>query len=863
MSFSASRLTIYAILSAIETDLRCLVLDHLEGQLSIEDILTPEICAKATDRLIRDEGSLEESSRLQALLYYVDFGDTFMLLNRHKSLLPLSDAKTIRSNTPIFERLGRIRNRIAHSRPLLFDDLPTTLDDSQSLLQENPQCWRAIGSVLRRLSDEPSFVLGIQIPSFYDNENNKSNHNLPTPDFDETGFLGRHKTVEDLVKLCFGPYPVITIVGEGGLGKTALAVKVAYDILDNIDCPYDAIVWTTSKSSQLTAQEIVKIDNAIADSLGMLTDVAHRLAGDAKQSDVMSEIIDYMTEFKILLILDNLETVIDHRLRDFLGKLPAGSKVIITSRIGIGAYEYPVKVQPLEDNEAIQLLRSLAKSRGVSGLVKTSNTLLGGYCKRMSNNPGFIKWFVSTIQAGKRPEEVLQNPALFLDYCMSNVYGYLNEDSKIVLRALVCLPQSHSQAELSFLTELEYLTLQQCLQQLLSTNMVVMSSLPRGSSFESRYELSPLTIAYLRKHHPVPDHDLKRFVHRRRQILAADAAINAERNHNPYSYYSLTVRSKSDVILAKYLRDALTAIRAKDIETALALVATAKSLSPEYFEVHRVEALVHIKSGNIPAAQSAYEAALDLEPESAPLHFWYGGFLLRYLSDTDSALIHFIHAEKHDPSAPQILLEISRSYLYKSNFRLAREFQERVKDQGVSNEWMLRKMYDLSLQIYARQASALLNQKDNYGALDYLERLAREYDSIPMIQRDFKMRDRLEDCKTVALGCEYFLEDQNGKERIRDFQSWLDQVLEIGVQDSISSSVTETSEEGSLLGSVDYLPIGKPFGFILTADNQRYFFHRSTLINCEQWQLIKPGARVTFSIGSNNNGECAVNVSLV
>ena len=65
MSFSASRLTIYAVLSGIETDLRRLVTEHLEGQLSIEEILTPAICAKATERLIRDDGSLEENTRLK------------------------------------------------------------------------------------------------------------------------------------------------------------------------------------------------------------------------------------------------------------------------------------------------------------------------------------------------------------------------------------------------------------------------------------------------------------------------------------------------------------------------------------------------------------------------------------------------------------------------------------------------------------------------------------------------------------------------------------------------------------------------------------------------------------------------------
>jgi Tfp pilus assembly protein PilF/cold shock CspA family protein len=415
---------------------------------------------------------------------------------------------------------------------------------------------------------------------------------------------------------------------------------------------------------------------------------------------------------------------------------------------------------------------------------------------------------------------------------------------------------------LAFITELDYLVLQQCLQQLLSTNMVVMTSLPRGSSFESRYELSQLTIGYLRKHHPIPDSDLKQFVNRNRQIIAAGAAISAERNHNPYSFYSLTVRSKSDVILAKYLRDALNSIRSKDVDDAMTMVSKAKSLSPEYFEVHRVEALLHVKAGNIPAAQSAYEAALDLEPESAPLNFWYGGFLLRYLSDTDNALEYFIKAERSDANAPQILLEISRCYLYRSDFIEARKFIDRVKLQGISHEWMLRKMHDLSLQIFARQSNTLLNQKDNYGALHALECLKQEYESIPIAQRDFKMRERLENCKPIVLGCEYFIEEQRDKERVQMFQTWLEDVLEYRVNDSSLSDSAPAEHDGALEGIVQHLPAGKPFGFISTANNQRYFFHRNALASQDQWQLIKPGVAVTFLIGFNNNGECAVNVSL-
>ena len=181
-------------------------------------------------------------------------------------------------STHRLERLTAIRNRVAHSRPLLFDDFSRTLETAEEFIGAGAIHWNALQSTLQRLKTEPSFVLNLQIP---EPQTGRQNHNLPLPDFDETGFVGRKHEVEDVKNLLLGPYPVVTLVGEGGLGKTALALKVAYDLLDLPSSPFESIVWTTSKTKQLTAQEILKIESAISDSLGLLVSVATELAGNA------------------------------------------------------------------------------------------------------------------------------------------------------------------------------------------------------------------------------------------------------------------------------------------------------------------------------------------------------------------------------------------------------------------------------------------------------------------------------------------------------------------------------------------------------------------------------------------------------
>jgi Tfp pilus assembly protein PilF len=53
---------------------------------------------------------------------------------------------------------------------------------------------------------------------------------------------------------------------------------------------------------------------------------------------------------------------------------------------------------------------------------------------------------------------------------------------------------------------------------------------------------------------------------------------------------------------------------------------------------------MYAMSGNISAAQASYEAAIELEPLSSPLRYWYGGFLMRYSNDLDGAKAQFAEA---------------------------------------------------------------------------------------------------------------------------------------------------------------------------------------------------------------------------
>lgn len=781
MSYSSTRLTLYALLSSMETDFRRIIYSQLNGMKPSPEILGSGLWANAKNRLNKDFGVLaDDEISLSDALLYVDFGDLFQIINRHKALCSSDISNHIKSITTTIEGIVPIRNRVAHTRPLNYDDFNKVWDTAKYMIQNLGNVWTELSQTFHKIETDPSYVLSLHIPVI--SSDSGFSHNLPIPDFDETGFIGRTEVVNQLVNLCKGAYPVITIVGEGGIGKTALALKVAYDLMDSSEKLYDAIIWSSAKTTQLTSTQIVQIDNSIRNSLGMLQAVSESLTGIANPNP-MDEILEYLKNFRVLLILDNLETVVDARIHSFMQGLPTGSKILITSRIGLGAFEFPVKLQPLEERDAVQLVRAVARMRGVQSIASLDNSRLSSYCKRMKNNPGFIKWFVSAIQSGKRPEEVLDKPNIFLEFCMSNVYDYLESNSKKVLKSMLAYPGQHSQPELAFLnSELGILNLQKALQQLLTTNMVQLRSIERGGYFESSYEISELARTYLEKHHPLSTVEFKDFSKKRNQLISANEAFTIEQSGNPYAIFRVNTRSKSDIVVAKYLSDVLKIVKNKwlhNLESANKKIDEARSLAPEYYEVHRVEAVLRVFQGNYSAARTAYEAALELEPNFAPLHVWYGEYLLEYLSDNDTALSEFQKASKLDAKALSPQIYTARVLLYLKKYSESKELLDKLMT-NVSNLSIRdgRTIYNTYLQYFARYAEFLEERHNTVQAIEHLEEMRNHYEKAPRELVDSYTVKKIKKAIPTIKKCLYSVDDlqiaQDFKQRAQKIKLWLE-----------------------------------------------------------------------------------------
>ena len=453
--------------------MRALIKNHIYPNRDINKLLTSDEYEKVIQRRKRDNDITDDEISEIELFDYLDFFDAFQIINRFSSDLTKSQAKFFRRNAGNFEKLAQIRNRVMHTRPLDFDDYPNVTDYCKRAIREHSEIWLKLGDVVESLKN-PSYLHEVDL-KIVDDVVNKTSHNLPLPDFDDTGFIGRHQNIERVQKTINGRFPVITIIGEGGVGKTAIVLKIAYDLLDDPNCEFDAIIWSSAKTNTLTPTEIKEINTSINDSLDLFREASEKGLDESGSQDPIADLTSYMEEFNILLILDNLETVLDNKLRDFIQNIPDGnSKVLITSRIGLGAYDVPIKLPPLSEKEATHYFRALIRAYDLPEFRNHPSQEVKRYCKKLKYNPLFIKWFILTIKSGTRPEVAINNQRLALKYCLDNVYQHLDENSKSILEIFLVLTKNLTIAVLSYISSYEIHEIENALSQLLTFGLTEM-----------------------------------------------------------------------------------------------------------------------------------------------------------------------------------------------------------------------------------------------------------------------------------------------------------------------------------------------------------------------------------------------------
>ncbi len=232
-------------------------------------------------------------------------------------------------------------------------------------------------------------------------------NNLPAP---MTSFIGREAEVAEIVRyLTAGNPRLLTLTGAGGIGKTRLALQSAAELLAH----YRHGVWFISLAA-LVSPDFMLTEIATALAIPLKTE-------QAESDDVMKQVVAYLAEKELLLVLDNFEHLMEAvmHVNTLLRGCPRVQCLVTSRHVLQISGEQTFRVPPLsvpsaddtcevlQESESVQLF--LARAKAVSPQFKLTGenaAAVGAICRALDGLSLAIELAAARVR-GMTPQDIL------------------------------------------------------------------------------------------------------------------------------------------------------------------------------------------------------------------------------------------------------------------------------------------------------------------------------------------------------------------------------------------------------------------------------------------------------------------------
>jgi hypothetical protein len=299
------------------------------------------------------------------------------------------------------------------------------------------------------------------------NQDQKVVHNLPQRDY--VNFVGRQGEIDKLQHLLSPRDRIWTIVidGIGGIGKSTLALEVAYHYLSAYDFLPDeerfrTIIWVSAKDTTLTSEGIKKRFNITKTLDDIYKQIAIVLGDDQlTKSDLREQgllINRALVSQRTLLIIDNLETIDDDNVNAFIRELPNPTKCIVTTRHRIDIAD-PIRLSAMPRADAFLLIRQECCKKGV----KLDDKHIERLYKRTAGVPLAVVWSIAQISyRGFGIDRVLERlgdaKGDIARFCFESAVQHIqNKPAYKILISIALSPRPMKRREVGKITDLSEL----------------------------------------------------------------------------------------------------------------------------------------------------------------------------------------------------------------------------------------------------------------------------------------------------------------------------------------------------------------------------------------------------------------------
>lgn len=291
---------------------------------------------------------------------------------------------------------------------------------------------------------------------------------------------------------------IISLTGVGGIGKTELAVECAHIAM--AQGLFDSVVWTTAKESWLSPEEGIQPYSETY-SLVSLVDLLNTIIDVLKMDDRLRivsperkirHVKEKLASAAYLLIVDNLETVQDRAVIQFLTEVPVPSKALVTSRVGgLGSIDIvaartlegqrEIPIGPLSKGATVSLFTKRAATNGLLVTKAEDLAKVEVLAELSGGSPLAIEWIVGQMALkGYGLDDAIRllssSNHQVLKYCFENLVSLAGRKAKKVLVAVPIFAQSAKPEALAVITGMKRTDLDEALRRLTQASLVEIDS---------------------------------------------------------------------------------------------------------------------------------------------------------------------------------------------------------------------------------------------------------------------------------------------------------------------------------------------------------------------------------------------------